>query len=109
MERSFAETVEAWHDFYVVLGGASAAMLGLLFVAVSLRLNVFRNQQLADVRAFALQTLAGFFALVLISLVLLVPEQSPAGVGIPLLCAGIAGIVAIVSVIWLAWRLRNNG
>ena len=30
---------EAWHDLYVMLGGAAAAFAGLLFVAISLHLN----------------------------------------------------------------------
>ena len=34
---------ERWHDLYVMLGGSSAALLGLLFVATSLHLNGIVN------------------------------------------------------------------
>jgi hypothetical protein len=28
--------IEPWHDFYLTLGGAAAALVGLLFVGLSL-------------------------------------------------------------------------
>jgi hypothetical protein len=33
---SNAERVHGWHDFYMLLGTASAALVALLFVAVSI-------------------------------------------------------------------------
>jgi hypothetical protein len=32
-------TVQRWHDYYVVAGGAAAVLLGLLFVSLSLHLD----------------------------------------------------------------------
>ncbi len=33
---TFSQQLESWHDFYIVLGGASATLVGLLFIAISL-------------------------------------------------------------------------
>jgi hypothetical protein len=35
------QALAAWHPFYALLGGASATMVGLLFVAVSVGGSVF--------------------------------------------------------------------
>ena len=37
---TFSQHLDLWHDFYVVLGGASATLMGLLFVAISLNADL---------------------------------------------------------------------
>jgi hypothetical protein len=32
----FVQAVEGWHDFYMMIGTASATLVGLLFIAISL-------------------------------------------------------------------------
>jgi hypothetical protein len=41
----------AWHDFGVALVGATAALLGLVFVVVSLHLKAVVNGDRADMRS----------------------------------------------------------
>lgn len=94
MERSFGAIVDEWQDFHTFLGSAAFTLLGLLFIALSLRLNIFRRRELADVRDFALLTFANFLTLTLIALLFLIPSQSRAGVAIPLLVMGALGLVA---------------
>lgn len=89
---SFSETVGQWKDFYLLLGTAGATLLGLLFVALSLRLNIFHQAEVADVRDFAAQVFGNFLGVVLISLVLLMPDARPAGVGLPLIAFGTIGV-----------------
>jgi hypothetical protein len=36
MDTESAHLIDAWHDFYVMLGTSSPALVGLLFVATSL-------------------------------------------------------------------------
>lgn len=92
MEQTFADAVTGWRDFYTLLGGAAATLLGLLFVAVSLRLDLFRNALLADVRDFAFQTFASLFCLVLVSLIFLIPHDHPGQLGVPLIVIGVLGL-----------------
>jgi hypothetical protein len=80
MTPSFGQALAEWKDFYVFVGTAAATLLGLLFVSVSLRLDLFHEAQLADVRDFAAQTFAQFFSLVLIAALFLIPHQSGADI-----------------------------
>jgi hypothetical protein len=41
MDNTFSQALSEWTAFYALMGGAAATLLGLLFVAVSVRLNIF--------------------------------------------------------------------
>ena len=61
-----------WHDFFGVAGTAAAALLGLVLVAVTLRVEVVEAHPVLRNRArSAIQVLGG---LLLISLIALVPD-----------------------------------
>jgi hypothetical protein len=49
----FQTGVDSWHDFYIAVGSASAALLGLLFVGVSINLSSIAVAKRADVRTKA--------------------------------------------------------
>lgn len=70
----FQTTVSAWHDFYVVAGGASATLVGLLFVGLSLHLRVVVSRP--EVRSLASVTLANFGLVLLIALFALIPQEA---------------------------------
>ena len=44
MDTSFAELVEDWHDFDVLVGTAAATLVGLMFVAASIGASVFTEK-----------------------------------------------------------------
>ncbi len=93
MDQSFSQGIAAWNSFYTFTGTAGSTLLGLLFVAVSLRLNLFHMRQVADVLDLAVQTLGHLFSLVLIALLFLIPGQRPIGLALPLAFLGILGLV----------------
>ena len=101
MDTSFEQTVAAWTGFYAYFGAASATLLGLLFVALSLRLNLFHQMQVEDVRDYAVQRFGQFMALVLISALFLIPHQRPLGIGLPI------ALLAALGILWQAhvWRV----
>ena len=72
-----------WSDFFVASAGASAALTGLVFVAVSI--NVDRILQLPGVPERALATLLLLLGVLVVSLTGLVPEQSRTALGLLLL------------------------
>jgi hypothetical protein len=100
------EALADWSDFYVALAGASAALLGLLFVALSLRLNLFSRPEVADVRAFAVLTFGHFLVLVIIALLGLAPSTSARGLGLSLGALGLLGAGWLGYLAWLSYRLR---
>ena len=71
---------EAWHDFYLMLGGAGAALTGLIFVAVSLHLRPVLRDPWHRGRAGS--SLVALMSTVLIAGAVLVPAQPLAALGI---------------------------
>src|SRR5579875_3031748 len=50
---SYAYTTAPWHDFFVCAGGSAAALLGLLFVALSFHLDRVAGHQIWRSRVWA--------------------------------------------------------
>jgi hypothetical protein len=72
-----------WTNLFVASAGASAALTGLLFVAVSLNIkDILANEALPG---RALQTLLLLLSAVVVSLVGLLPGQSATALGVELL------------------------
>ncbi len=74
---------------FVAVAGASAALLGLIFVAVSLSLKQILDYPGLPTRA--VETLSVMTGLLLTSVFVLVPGQSRQALGIELLALGILG------------------
>src|SRR5579859_6749102 len=72
---TYADAVQSWRDFYVTAGAASATLVGLLFVGLSLHIRVVVSQ--ADVKSLARITLADFFVILLVAPVMLAPLGDP--------------------------------
>jgi modulator of FtsH protease len=88
-------TPAEWHDFAAMIGSASGALTGLLFVAVSL--NAKRIAGHAGLRASAAQTLVLFITPLLIAATLLVPRQADWLLGAELTAVAVAaGLVLSV-------------
>ena len=75
--------MEAWGTFAVIVGGAAGALIGLLFVAVSIRVEAIAAS--GELRNRAAQTLGLFLIVLFVAALLAVPEQSYRTLGIELL------------------------
>jgi hypothetical protein len=82
-----------WTDLFVASAGASAALTGLVFVAVSI--NIDRILKLPGVPARALATLLLLLGVLVVSLVGLVPELSRTALGLLLLGQALIWTVAV--------------
>jgi hypothetical protein len=88
--------VEPWHDFAVMIGGASGALTGLLFVAVSL--NRDKIVRRPAIEASAGQTLVLLVYPLLISALVLVPEQGRWALAVELLVSAVVATVVLVRI-----------
>jgi hypothetical protein len=89
---SVAYDPEQWHDLFVASAGASAALLGLLFVAVSI--NLERILAYEGLPERALETLLLLLSVLIVSIVGLIPAESTVALGLELLAT--AAIVAVI-------------
>ena len=70
----------AWHDFYIMVGGAAAALTGLIFVAVSIHLRPVLRDHWHRGRAGS--SLLALMSVVLISGAVLIPGQPLEALGV---------------------------
>jgi hypothetical protein len=66
-------SLEAWHDFFVLVGTAGATLLALLFVAVSLGAGFLSDGRAGATRAFFSPVVIHFSAVLFLSAIALVP------------------------------------
>ena len=92
MPASPAELFREWHDFYVLVATASATLVGLMFVAMSIGATIFNEEHRAALATFITPTVVHFAAVLFAGLVIVMP-----GLAWPLLAAllgagGVAGM-----------------
>jgi hypothetical protein len=92
----FAQTVATWHDFYIMVGTASATLIGLLFVGLALNIEVIRRADAVDLQILGAQTFNSFFYILLFAVFFLIPDQTPAGLGLSLLGTGALGMLSML-------------
>jgi hypothetical protein len=76
-----------WTDFSVAVVGASAALTGLLFVAVSI--NIEQILAVDTLAGRALSTMILFVVPLVVGTLVLVPGQSPTALGVELIGTGV--------------------
>jgi hypothetical protein len=88
--------LEAWHDFAVMIGGASGALTGLLFVSVSLNRDLVVGS--ASLRASAAQTLVLLVMPLVLCALILIPGQHRWVLGSELIGLALLASVTILAV-----------
>jgi hypothetical protein len=90
---TYAELLHNWHDFYLLLGTASATLVGLMFIAASIGATVFSEANRAALAAFITPTVIHFGAVLFACLVLIIPTHSWHSLGVVLGAGGLAGTI----------------
>jgi hypothetical protein len=106
MDDAFSQALAEWTAFYALMGGAAATLLGLLFVAVSVRLNIFHQSEVADVRDFAAFTFGTFLVAIVVAGLAIAPHAHRFSLALSLLLVSIAAFVAIAGIARLWIRLN---
>jgi hypothetical protein len=112
-QEGVEQALDAWEGFYLILGGAGAALTGLQFVVMTL-LDGARNRGdsriTADpsaVGAFGTPTVVHFCAVLLVAGVLTAPWAGLGGLRATLVLAGAAGLAYAVVITLRARRQRG--
>src|SRR5262245_23391101 len=90
---SFSELLHERHEFYLLLGTASATLVGLMFIAVSISATVFNEASRAALGTFITPTVIHFAAVLFACLVVIIPTHSWHSLGLVLGAGGLAGVI----------------
>jgi|SRR5215472_5531197 len=80
------------HDFYALIGEASATLVALIFVAGSIGAGVFTREHQAGIRSFLSPTVVHFATILLVCLIASLPGWNWGAMGMLLACVGAIGL-----------------
>jgi len=92
-EETTTLALEGWHEFYLLLGTAAAALLALLFVAVSIGVGYLTRERAGATRLFFSPVIIHFSAALVISAIALTPPTHPTFIEIALALTGAIGVI----------------
>ena len=96
--------MQAWAGFFTTIATASATLLGLLFVAISVNAAESLGAGHDDTHRLAEQGFANYFAVLLVSLVALFPGIPSAALGMTTLGLTVGGSIWVLIRFWQSIR-----
>jgi len=96
--------VGEWHDFFLAAAGAAAVLAGLVFVGVSINLEMIMSDPAYGLAGRALEALVLLVAVLVVTLLLLVPSQGMMLAGAEVLAVGVLDWAAVVTIQLLPLR-----
>ncbi|MFA6373269.1 MAG: hypothetical protein WCW68_11640 [Methanothrix sp.] len=106
--NGFVDSIDSWRDFYMLTGSASATLVGLIFVAVTLHIDVIAEaKKSSDIRMLAEEIFINFLMILSFAFIFVVPSDTSTGIGYPLLILGIIQIVHTAA-LWLRFLRRKD-
>jgi hypothetical protein len=93
MPASPTELLRDWHDFYILVGTASATLVGLMFIAISIGSTIFDEGNRAPMQAFITPTVMHFAAVLFSCVLITIPTHGWRTLGGLLGTGGIAGTI----------------
>jgi modulator of FtsH protease len=85
-----------WQNFFISQAGASAALAGLVFVSISINLQKILSFRSLPSRA--IEALGVLLAVLAMSSLLLVPNQSATATGLEVLAVGLAAWIMVITI-----------
>jgi hypothetical protein len=105
---AFTQRLQEWQLFYATLAAACATLTGLLFVSLSMIIDVISSEAHAELMRTARQAFANFLFVLSIALLLLVPRQVPVGLGVGLLVLGGFALFTVAKLLREALRAKDR-
>jgi hypothetical protein len=91
--------LEGWHEFYILLGTAAAALVALLFVAASIGAGYLSAERASPTRTFTSPIIFHYTYVLFLSLVALIPANTDASL------AAIIGLSAAAALVYSSFIL----
>jgi hypothetical protein len=85
--------LDGWHEFYILLGTAAAALVALLFVAVSIGAGFLSRESAGATRTFMSPVIFHYASVLFLSLIALIPTHTAISL------AAAIGVVAAVGLL----------
>jgi hypothetical protein len=102
---TFTQALHDWQTFYFMVGTASATLIGLMFVAVSLGADLPAATDESGITVFVTPMLIHFGSVLAISAVILIPTFRLMGLGIALI---VIGAVFTFYSLWIRQRFISH-
>jgi hypothetical protein len=96
--------VGEWHDFFLAAAGAAAVLAGLVFVGVSINLETIMSDPIHGLAGRALEALVLLMAVLIVTMLLLVPAQGMVLAGAEVLAVGLVDWATVVIIQVLVLR-----
>ncbi|HEY7977101.1 MAG TPA: hypothetical protein VID67_02830 [Rhizomicrobium sp.] len=96
--------LEPWHDFYVMLGGGAAALVGATFVVATLAGNI--EKRAIGIKGFITPATVHLGSVLIVSGLLMVPTLTPLFLALLLGIGGLAGLVYGIVIYFRVTSLR---
>jgi hypothetical protein len=104
---SFPDTLRSWHDFFLLVGGASATLLGLVFISVALVSSLPQLPDSNERDLFAAPVLIQFLYALALAALSLAPWQSARVFGFTTALLGMGAFVQSVG-LFVSMRRRHR-
>src|SRR6476646_1606608 len=101
--------LEGWQDYFLLVGTAAAALIGLLFVVVTLTAGRERSMLELGQRYYMSPIVADLAAILVMSGAAMVLDVRPLALCLFVAAAGLVGLAADVRIAWGIGRLSIPG
>ncbi len=105
MNDPFVQALREWQNFYFMIGTASATLIGLMFVAVSLGADLPSARDLTGVNTFVTPILIHFISVLAVAGMMLVPTMRLTSLSITLL---VVGTLFTLYAVWVGWQFMRH-
>jgi hypothetical protein len=105
---AFVEMLRTWQNFYFMTGGAAAALLGLMFVALSLGQHLITDERREMFHVFVSPGVAYFVAALLLSCVMLNPVYTPPALALILTVGSLFGLMRTMTTVIKLFQIARR-
>ena len=108
MPDTLAQPLHNWQNFYLLVGGAAATFVGLMFVAISLGTRLITERSVPALRVWVHPTLIHFIYVLVIATIIMVPTLTRSPLGILLVFAGLLSFGNALRMVPYMWQQQRE-